>query len=133
MSKLARVLVLAAMLAAANLAGLTAAHATDQPASTQDLRPPTERQVGESYRHRQVTAEQRTVAGDPRRPPSERQVGEPWRHRVTVPVLPVQPSGQPYRPVAWLGVLAAALALSGGLAMMAARRASRRVRGGQTA
>jgi hypothetical protein len=50
MSKLARVLVLATMLAAASLAGPAAfalAHAADQPIAQDVLRPPTEHQVGE--------------------------------------------------------------------------------------
>jgi hypothetical protein len=126
MSKLARVLVIGAMLAATNLAGPAAiaqAHATNEPAGQQDaLRPPSERQVGESWRHRQLTAVQPALAGDTLRPPSERQVGEPWRHHHSAAVPPARPSGQPNRTVAWLGLLAAALALSGGLAVMAASR-----------
>jgi hypothetical protein len=137
MSKLARTLVLGATLAAMNLAGMTAmaqAQTNDQPASTQDaLRPPTERQVGENWRHRQVAADQPTVAGDTRRPPTEAQVGEPWRHPTSAPVPPAEPSGQPSRLVAWLGVVAAALALAGVLALLAARRASRRARLGHAA
>jgi hypothetical protein len=64
MSKLARALVLGAMRAAMNLAGMTAvAQANDEPTRTQDARqPPTERQVGESYRHRQVASQQQTAA-----------------------------------------------------------------------
>jgi hypothetical protein len=137
MSKLARALVIGAMLAATNLAGPAAvapAYAAGEPASTQDvLRPPTERQVGELYRHRQIPADQHAVVGDTRRPPSERQVGELWRHHVSAAVSPTRPSGQPSRPVAWLGVLAAALALSGGLAVMVAKRTSRNLRVGRAA
>jgi hypothetical protein len=53
MSKLARVLALAAMLSAMNLAGLTAianAHPADQPTRQATMRPPTEAQVGEYWR-----------------------------------------------------------------------------------
>jgi hypothetical protein len=95
---------------------------------------------------------------DARQPPSERQVGEPWRHaqavsqqqaaadaalrrvlarerssipsgtpQVTAPA-PSEPSGQPGGLLASLGVLAAALALAGGLAVLATTRAGRRAR-----
>jgi hypothetical protein len=47
--------------------------------------------------------------------------------------VPPEPGGQPDWLVLGLGVLAAALALSTGLAVLAARRANRRVRAGQTA
>ena len=46
---------------------------------------------------------------------------------------PAEPSGQPGWLVASLGVLIAALALVAGVAVMAARRASRKVRAGQAA
>jgi hypothetical protein len=132
MSKLARALVLGATLAAMNLAGLTAVastQSTDEPTSNQDARrPPIQTQVGEAWRHPQVTPEQATVAGDTRRPPTESQVGEAWRHPTGTPVRPVEPDGQPGWLMASLGVLAAALALSGGLAVLAARRAGRRAR-----
>jgi hypothetical protein len=135
MSKPVRALVLGVTLAAMNLAGVTAvAHASDELASSQDARqPPTERQVGESWRHRQLTADQpTTAAGDTLRPPTERQVGEPYRNQTGTPVAP-EPSGQPGWLIASLGVLAAALALAGGLAVMAARRTSRRARVGHAA
>jgi hypothetical protein len=125
MSKLTRVLTLAALLAAANLASSTAvAHATDHTAATQDgRRPPAERQVGEAWRHHQVAAEP-TVTGNPR-PPLERQVGEYYRHHPSA-VQPTEPSGQPGWLIPATGVLAA-LALCGGLAMTITRRARRRV------
>ena len=102
MSKLTRVLVLGAALAAMNLAGMTAvahAQATNDPDGK--------------------------VA---RRPPSERQVGETWRHPTSAPVPPAEPSGQPSWLLPSLGVLAAALVLAGGLAVLAAKRAGRRAR-----
>ena len=132
MSKLTRALILGATLAAMNLAAMTTvaqAQATDGPTSTQDAQqPPTERQVGEAWRHPQVAAEQATVADDTRRPPTEAQVGEAWRHPTSAPVPPAEPSGQPSWLVPSLGVLAAALVLAGGLAVLAARRAGRRAR-----
>jgi hypothetical protein len=137
MSKLARALILGATLAAMNLAGLTAvaqAQSTDEPTSNQDARrPPTQGQVGEAWHQPQVTPEEPTVAGDTRRPPTESQVGESWRHPTSTPVRPDEPSGQPGWLVASLGVLAAVLALSGGLAVLAARRAGRRARLGHAA
>jgi hypothetical protein len=126
MSKLTRTLIIGATLAAMHLVGMTAiaqAQANDEPV----MQPPTERQVGESWRQ-QGTAEEPTVAGDARRPPTEAQVGESWRHPTGAPVRPAESSGQPGWLVASLGVLAAALVLSGGLAVLAARRAGRRAR-----
>jgi hypothetical protein len=62
MSKLTRALVLGATLVAMNLVGMTAvaqAQTNNEPASKQDAqRPPTERQVGETWRHGQVAAPQ---------------------------------------------------------------------------
>jgi hypothetical protein len=132
MSKLARALILGATMAAMNLVATTTvalAQANDEPTSNQDARqPPTERQVGEAWRHPQVAPEEPTVAGDTRRPPTESQVGETWRHPTSAPVPSAEPSGQPRWLVASLSVLAAALAASGGLAVLAARRAGRRAR-----
>jgi hypothetical protein len=136
MSKLARALVLGATLAAMNLAAITtvALAQANEPTSNQDTRrPPTERQVGEAWRHPQVAAEQPTVADDTRRPPTEAQVGETWRHPTSAPVPPAEPSGQPSWLIPSLGVLAAALVLAGGLTLLAAKRAGRRARVGHAA
>jgi hypothetical protein len=130
MSKLARTLVLGATLAAINLTGAVAqAQSNDESTSTQDARrPPSQGQVGEAWRQPQASAEQPTVAGDTRRPPTEAQVGESWRHPASVPVRPAEPNGPSGWLVVSLGGLAAALALAGGLAVLAARRAGRRAR-----
>jgi hypothetical protein len=56
------------------------------------------------------------------------QVGESWRHQTDVPAQPAEPGGLPSWVMASLGLLAAVLALAGGLAVLAARRASRRAR-----
>src|SRR5215213_3455473 len=115
MSKLVRALVLGAMLAAMNLAGLTAvasAQSSDEPTGNQDARrPPTQAQVGEAWRQPQVAPEEPTVAGDPRRPPTESQVGESWRHPTSTPVSAAEPSGlsgwpcwPPDEPAAGLGL-----------------------------
>jgi len=137
MSKLARVLVLGALVAAMNLAAMTTvahAQANDEPTSNQDARqPPTERQVGEAWRHPQVAAEQPTVADITLRPPTEAQVGEPWRHPTSAPLPSAEPSGQPSWLIPSLGVLAAALVLAGGLAVLAVKRVGRRARVGHAA
>jgi hypothetical protein len=137
MSKLARALVLGVMLAAMNLAGLTAvasAQSTDEATSNQAARwPPTQGQVGESWRQPEVPAEQPTVAGDTRRPPTESQVGESWRHPTGAPVRSAEPSGPSGWLVASFGGLAAVLALAGGLAVLVTRRAGRRARLGHAA
>jgi hypothetical protein len=174
MSKLTRVLVLGAVLAAMNLAGMTAiaqAQANNADTITRHRalgqlelliaedhdapRPPLERQVGESYRYYhdalaaqaqaatddavelfgrgERASQQQNTAGDTQQPPTESQVGESWRHQTGAPVRPAEPNGQSGWLVASLGVLAAALALSAGLAVRAAKRPGRRVRAGQAA
>jgi hypothetical protein len=141
MSKLARACIVGAMLAAINLAGMTAvaqAQANDEPASRQGARrPPTEGQVGESWRHRQVASDEPTSTLDARRPPLESRVGESYRHGARVSqeqtnaVRPAEPSGQPGWLILGLGVSAAALTLVAALAVMAAKRAHRKVPTGQ--
>jgi heme A synthase len=133
-SRLAQALVLGALLATTNLAGMTAiAHAQSEGGSVvaqDDRRPPTEGQVGESWHQRPAATSQQTLAGEVRRAPTEGQVGEPWHPRVHAPTPPADQDGPPRWPVASLAVLAAVLALTGGLV---AKRASARVRPGLTA
>ena len=128
MSNLARALALGAVLAAMNLASMTAVAQANDPDGMDAQRPPTQGQVGESWHQRQVTAEQPDIASDARRPPTERQVGESWRHETDAPAQPVEPGGPPSWVMASLGLLATVLALAGGLTVRAARRAGRRVR-----
>ena len=160
MSKLARALVLGATLAAMNLAGLTAVASAksiksiEEPISNQDgRRPPTQGQVGESYRHRQVVPESQTTT-DPAaqralarqrywyyqstlaarqaqarlQPPLQSRVGEQYRTPSNAPVQPAEPSPEPNRPIALVGLLAAALALIGALVAMTVSRAGRKAR-----
>ena len=135
MSKLARTLVLGAMLAAMNLAGMTAvthAQANDEPTG-KEARPPTEGQVGEIWRKRPVTSQQQTAADAALRRQLARErfsIPDGTPAQVPAPTQAPDPSGQPSWLIASLAVLAAALAVSGGLAVMAAKRASRRVRAG---
>jgi hypothetical protein len=127
-SRFVQALALGALLAATNLAGMTAvAHAKSEPAVIHHgRRPPTQGQVGEPWHQRPAATNQTAIAADTRRPPTESQVGEPWHLRVSPPAPPAEPDGQrPSWPVASLVVLTAALAVAGGLA---ARRASRRAR-----
>jgi hypothetical protein len=122
MSKLARTLVLGAMLAAMNLAGMTAvaqAQANDEGKDAR--RPPTERQVGESWHQPQVASQEQTAADAAlRRQLARERFSTPSGTPAQAPAPePVEPSGQPGWLVPLLAVLAAALAVSGGLAVMA--------------
>jgi len=135
MSKLARALVLGTMLAAMNLAGMTAvahAQANDEP-NGREARPPTEGHVGETWRKRPVTSPQQTAADAAlQRQLARERFSIPSGTPAQVPAPPQadEPSGLPGWLVPSLAVLAAVLAVSGGLAVMVARRASRRVRAG---
>jgi hypothetical protein len=136
MSKLARVLMLGAMVAAMTLAGMTAvAQAQADDEGKDARRPPTEGQVGESWRKRPVTSQQQAAADTAaRRQLAQERSSIPGGTPAPVPA-PEQvdePGGQP----GWLVLgfaVTAALALVAGLAVMAARRASRKVRAGQAA
>lgn len=130
MSNRTRALIIGATLAAMHLAGMTAvaqAHADDQPAGKQAvLRPPTERQVGEAWRHRHVASPEQAAANTANR----RQTAQEQSYNPTATPVPAPPEsrGQPGWLVAAIGGLVAVLALAGGLVVVAARRASRRAR-----
>jgi hypothetical protein len=136
MSKLARALVFGAMLAAMSL-GTTAvaqAHATEHTIS-QFASPPLEPHAGESDRHGERASQEQTAADAALRRQLARErfsipSGTPTQ--VPAPVRSAEPGGQPGWLVLGLSV-AAALALIAGLAVLAARRASRKVRAGQAA
>jgi hypothetical protein len=137
MSKLARTLVLGAMLAAMNLAGMTTvaqAQANDEGKDAR--RSPTEGQVGESWRQPQVASQEQTAADAAlRRQLAQERFSIPSGTPAQVPAATPadEPSGQPGWLVASLSVLAAVLALVAGLALLAARRANRKLRAGQAA
>jgi hypothetical protein len=159
MSKLARALILAATLAALNLAGLTAvAQANDQdPTSQQELaenwndyQQATRVPPAELKARRQADATQRQLSENwtyyyhaTRMSPAELKAWMQAKDRadtsteppaqVPAPVRPPEPTGQPGWLVVSLGGLAAALAVVAGLALVAARRANRRARVGQVA
>jgi hypothetical protein len=134
MSKLTRTLIVAATLTAMHLAGMTAvaqAQATDQPTGQQATRrPPTERQVGESWRHRQAVSQDQAAADAAlQRVLARERFAIPNATPADVPApVPPKPSGQPGWLIAWLGVLVAALVLAGGLVVLAARRTRHRAR-----
>jgi hypothetical protein len=131
MSKLTRVLVLGAALAAMYLAGLTAvAHAQAISEAKDARQPPTERQVGETWRHGQAATPEQTAAGAAlQRQLARERHSIPSATPAQVPApVPDEPSGTPGWLLASLGVLAAALALAGGLAVLAAKRAGRKAR-----
>jgi hypothetical protein len=136
MSKRARALIVGATMAAMHLAAMTAvahAQATDEPTGQQAARrPPTQGQVGEAWHPSQVASAESDEAGGTRQPPTESQVEESWRNQTDVPARLAEPGGQSGWRMASLGLLDAALALAGGLAVHAATRPSRSTRVGQS-
>jgi hypothetical protein len=87
----------------------------------------------ERFRRSERASQQQPTIANTRRPPTEAQVGESWRHPGNVPVRPPEPGGQPDWLIPAIGVLAAILALVAGLVVMATKRVGRRVRASQTA
>jgi hypothetical protein len=132
-SRHTRALIVGATLAAMNLAGLTAvahAQANDDPDGMDARRPPTQGQVGETWHKRPVTSWQQAAADTAhRRELAQERHSIPGATPAQVPA-PVsdEPSGTPGWLLASLGVLAAALALAGGLVVLAAKRAGRSAR-----
>jgi lysylphosphatidylglycerol synthetase-like protein (DUF2156 family) len=125
MSKLARALALAAMLATMSLAGMTAAQAqaTDQA-----------RQIEKAWRQHQVTAQRQSTADATQAALAQERHYSTWDYQDTsAPATPAEPGGQPTWLVIALAVLAAVLALVTGVAVLAAHRATRDQHAGQTA
>jgi hypothetical protein len=151
MSKLARALALTAMLAAMHLAGLTAiaqAHTTGPPTGQHASRSATDRQVAAQQQAAADTAHRRELAQeryygtwgyeDPaiqQALAQERTYGNSAYGDTSAPA-PAEGSGQAGWRTPALGVLAAVLAavlaLVAGVAVVAARRANRGQRAGQT-
>jgi hypothetical protein len=134
MSKLARTLILGAMLAAMSL-GMTAvaqAHTSDDPAS-QRHRALGQVELLATADHAVASREQATADAALRRVLARERSSIPSETptQVPAPVRPAESSGHSVSLLAGLGVLAALLALAGGLAVMAARRASRKVGAGR--
>jgi hypothetical protein len=130
MSKRTSALILAAMVAAMNLAAMTTVAHAQPPDQQATRRPPTERQVGESWRHHQATAPQQSAAEATRKRVQARErfsIPNTSPAEAPAPAPPKQ-RGPSDRLVVWLGGLVAALALAGGLGVHAARRTRRRAR-----
>jgi hypothetical protein len=136
MSKLTRALAVGITLAAVTVAGMTTtahAQATNEPPGHDARRPPTQGQVGEAW-HRQSAASQQQAAADTakRRQTAQEQ---PYIPRTPSAQPPVPAPTQRNRQSSWLlvslGVLAVLLLI--GLAVLGARRTSRRPRLGQPA
>jgi hypothetical protein len=139
MSKLTRTFIVGATLTAMNLVGMTAvaqAHINDQPTATQPaLRPPTERQVGESWRHRQPASKEQAAAdATHQRVQARERFSIPSGTPAQAPApMPAEPSRQLSWLSASLATLVAALTLAGGLALLAAKRTRRKARLGHAA
>jgi hypothetical protein len=137
MSKLARAVVLVAMLAAMHLAGLVAvaqAHTSNDPASARH-RAPGRVEFLATGDHAVASQEQPTAADALQlfrrgERASQEQPTAGTAAAAATPVRPAEPSHQPGLLPASLGVLAAALAL---IAVLVARRAHRSQRASQTA
>jgi hypothetical protein len=123
MSKLARVLALGALLAATTLVSTTAVAYAD----TEDAA----RRAALAQEHYYST----WSYGDPtvQQALAQERYYSTWGDSNTPAPAPAKPSGQPDWLVPGLGVLAAAMALGTGLAVLVAKRARRRVRVGQAA
>jgi hypothetical protein len=134
MSKLTRTLIIGVTLAAMHLVGMTAvaqAQANDEPV----MQPPTERQVGEAWRHRQAASPEQAAADAAlQRQLARERFSIPNATPAEVPApAPPKQRGPSSRLVAWLGGLVAALVLAGGLGVLAARRTRRQARLGHAA
>jgi hypothetical protein len=156
MSKLARALILAAILVAMNLAGLAAvAQTNDQDTTSQQ-----EQAENWNYYQQSTRVPPAELKAQMQADATQRKLAENWTYyyhatrmapadlkawmqakdradpsteppaQATAPGRAAEPSGQPGWLVASLAGLAAALALVAGLAMLAARRANRRARVG---
>jgi hypothetical protein len=134
MSKLARSLALVAMLAAMAVTGMTAvaqAHVADQAVR----RPPNEEKVGEYWRGRPVSAQDRSDRNALRLLLARERFSYPSDvpAQATSPVRPAEPSGR----AGWLAPaltgLALVVVLIAGVTVIATRRANRVQRAGQTA
>jgi len=149
MSKLTRALALAGMLAAMNLAGMTAAaHATqasDRPTSQDAKHPATQdrvtapQQAAADTAHRRELAQERSYSTWGYTNPAVQQALAQERSYSTSGYgdnsapAPAAPGGQADRLVPTLGVLATVMALVAVVAVLVARRATRTRRASQTA
>jgi hypothetical protein len=137
MSKLARALALAAILAAAmNLASMTAvaqAHASDS--ASQRHRAPGRSEFFAAHEHAVASREQSSRDDDTleRRLAEDHHYSGTWREDIPAAPAAAEPGGQPGWLIPALGGLAVALALVAGGAVVVARRASRSQRAAKPA
>jgi hypothetical protein len=144
MSKRRHALVLVAMVAAMNLAGLTAIAQAQPPDAVEQFRrgerasqdDSTQAEAVEEFRRgERASQEQTTADATVRRLLARERFSIPngTPAQVPVPVQPPRSGGQPDWLVPAIGGLAAVLALVAGLVVMATRRTGRRVRTEQAA
>jgi hypothetical protein len=153
MSKLARALIVAGTVAALSLAGTAAVAQPNDQTTQQEMAenwnyyqqstrvPPAElkAQMQTDAAQRELSERWTYYYHATRMSPAELKAWMQAKVRANTPtyppapVRPAEPSGQPDWLVLTLGVLSAALALVAGLAVLAARRASRRLRTGHAA
>jgi hypothetical protein len=142
MSKLTRTLILAAMVAAMNLAGMTLVAQAQPPDGVEQFRrgehasqeQSTPAEAVEEFRRGERAAEEQTAADAALQRQLARErfsIPSGTPAQAPAPVRSTEPGGQPDWLVLGLGVLAAILALVAGVAVMAARRAGRKVRPSQ--
>jgi hypothetical protein len=123
MSKLGRALTLAAMLAAMSLTGTTAVaqtHANDDATSRPDAQ-------------QQVTSQQQPTRDATRAALAQERYYSTWAYGDASTPAPAHPGRRPAWLAIGLSVLAAVTALVGGVAVLAAHRATGGQRAGQTA
>jgi Na+(H+)/acetate symporter ActP len=124
MSKIARILILAVMVAVLPLAGLTTVAYAQ--ASGQDT--PSQQELAERWNTDYYQATHMSPAQHKAWLQAYKNSGSATQ--APAPVPPTEPNGQPTWLVVSLGGLAAGLAVVAGLALLAARRANRRARVG---
>jgi Na+(H+)/acetate symporter ActP len=124
MSKIARALILAVMVAVLPLAGLT----TVAYAQASDQDTPSQQELAERWNTDYYQATHMSPAQHKAWLQAYKNSGSATQ--APAPVPPTEPNGQPTWLVVSLGGLAAGLAVVAGLALLAARRANRRARVG---
>jgi hypothetical protein len=135
MSKLTRTLALVAMLAAMAVTGMTAAaqaHVADQAVRQDARRPPTRERPGEYWRHRPAPAADHLTPDDRVRLLLARERFSYPSGDAALATSPMRPA-EPSNRAGWLAPALAVLVLVAGVAVIAARRANRVQRAGQTA
>ena len=126
MSKRTHALVLVAMVAAMNLAGMTAIAQAQPSDAVEQFRRGERASQGDSTPAEAVEEFRRGERASQEQPATDNPT--PPAAQVPTPLQPDQPTGQPGWLVVSLAMLAATLAVVAGLAVLAARRANHRAR-----